>query len=122
MPQEHFLLRNPDKAGIANPDRSVEFKTSDFQGYADRRRKQRDGGVRCILADFVVGGHALANSHPFPSKHSKFIRNISDRHAQEREFLVSGSLAASIVPGRTSIHTSPYSWRLHTWAKVYMWF
>lgn len=32
-----------------------------FQAYAKRRRKQRDTGVRRILADFVIGAHALAN-------------------------------------------------------------
>jgi predicted nucleic acid-binding protein len=32
-----------------------------FQAYAERRRKQRDTGVRRILADFVIGAHALAN-------------------------------------------------------------
>ncbi|HME32670.1 MAG TPA: type II toxin-antitoxin system VapC family toxin [Terriglobales bacterium] len=32
-----------------------------FQGYAERRRKQRDRGVRRILADFIIGAHALAN-------------------------------------------------------------
>ena len=32
-----------------------------FQAYAERRRKQRDVGVRRILADFVIGAHALAN-------------------------------------------------------------
>ncbi len=32
-----------------------------FQGYAERRRKQRDAGARRILADFVIGAHALAN-------------------------------------------------------------
>jgi len=32
-----------------------------FQAYAERRRKQRDAGVRRILADFVIGAHASAN-------------------------------------------------------------
>jgi predicted nucleic acid-binding protein len=32
-----------------------------FQAYAKRRRKQRDAGVRRILADFVIGAHALSN-------------------------------------------------------------
>ncbi|SRR6266545_2214897 len=30
-----------------------------FQAYAARRRKQRDTGPRRILADFVIGAHAL---------------------------------------------------------------
>ncbi len=29
-----------------------------FQAYAERRRKQRDAGVRRILADFLIGAHA----------------------------------------------------------------
>jgi predicted nucleic acid-binding protein len=32
-----------------------------FQAYAERRRKQRDAGARRILADFLIGAHALAN-------------------------------------------------------------
>jgi predicted nucleic acid-binding protein len=32
-----------------------------FQAYAERRRKQRDLGRRRILADFVIGAHALTN-------------------------------------------------------------
>ena len=34
-----------------------------FQAYAERRRKQRDPGARRILADFVIGAHALANGY-----------------------------------------------------------
>src|SRR5258708_28431698 len=30
-----------------------------FQSYAERRRKQRDKGARRILADFLIGAHAL---------------------------------------------------------------
>ena len=29
-----------------------------FQGYAERRRKQRDKAVRRFLADFLIGAHA----------------------------------------------------------------
>jgi predicted nucleic acid-binding protein len=32
-----------------------------FQAYAERRRRQRDRGARRILADFLIGAHALAN-------------------------------------------------------------
>ena len=32
-----------------------------FQAYAGRRRKQRDTGTRRILADFLIGAHALSN-------------------------------------------------------------
>lgn len=31
-----------------------------FQAYAQRRRKQRDPGTRRILADFLIGAHALS--------------------------------------------------------------
>ncbi|PYX01488.1 MAG: PIN domain nuclease [Acidobacteria bacterium] len=31
-----------------------------FQAYAERRRKQRDMGTRRILADFVIGAHAVS--------------------------------------------------------------
>jgi predicted nucleic acid-binding protein len=32
-----------------------------YQAYAERRRKQREGGARRILADFMIGAHAFAN-------------------------------------------------------------
>ncbi len=34
-----------------------------FRDYAERRRKQRDTGTRRILADFLIGAHALANRY-----------------------------------------------------------
>lgn len=34
-----------------------------FQIYAARRRKQRDSGPRRILADFLIGAHALRRGH-----------------------------------------------------------
>jgi predicted nucleic acid-binding protein len=34
-----------------------------FQGYATRRRKQRDAGPRRILADFLIGAHAVEGGH-----------------------------------------------------------
>jgi hypothetical protein len=36
-----------------------------FQGYAARRRKQRDAGRRriLVLADFLIGAHALEGGH-----------------------------------------------------------
>jgi predicted nucleic acid-binding protein len=34
-----------------------------FQSYAERRRKQRDTGVRRILADFLIGAHAYAHGY-----------------------------------------------------------
>jgi predicted nucleic acid-binding protein len=35
-----------------------------FQTYAARRRKQRDPGPRRILADFLIGAHALKGGYP----------------------------------------------------------
>jgi predicted nucleic acid-binding protein len=32
-----------------------------FRGYSERRRKQRDTGPRRILADFLIGAHALTH-------------------------------------------------------------
>ncbi|HXJ91618.1 MAG TPA: type II toxin-antitoxin system VapC family toxin [Terriglobia bacterium] len=34
-----------------------------FQTYAARRRKQHDSGPRRILADFLIGAHALQNKY-----------------------------------------------------------
>jgi predicted nucleic acid-binding protein len=34
-----------------------------FQGYAERRRKQRDAGSRRILADFLIGAHAQTRGY-----------------------------------------------------------
>jgi predicted nucleic acid-binding protein len=34
-----------------------------FQGYAERRRKQRDTGGRRILADFLIGAHAQTRGY-----------------------------------------------------------
>ena len=34
-----------------------------FQRYANRRRKQKVGGPRRILADFVIGAHALEKGY-----------------------------------------------------------
>ena len=33
--------------------------------YADRRKKQRDSGPRRILADFLIGAHALEHGYSF---------------------------------------------------------
>ena len=43
------------------PERVWRLAGRGFQGYAERRRKQRDRGARRILADFIIGAHALAN-------------------------------------------------------------
>jgi predicted nucleic acid-binding protein len=34
-----------------------------FQGYAARRRKQKDAEARRIMADFLIGAHALVNGY-----------------------------------------------------------
>lgn len=34
-----------------------------FQRYANRRRKQKAGGPRRMLADFLIGAHALERGH-----------------------------------------------------------
>jgi predicted nucleic acid-binding protein len=34
-----------------------------FRGYAERRRKHRDPGVRRILTDFLIGAHATAHGY-----------------------------------------------------------
>jgi predicted nucleic acid-binding protein len=34
-----------------------------FQSYAERLRKQRDSGTRRILADFLIGAHALTRGY-----------------------------------------------------------
>jgi len=34
-----------------------------FRGYAERRRKHRDSGTRRILADFLIGAHAVAHGY-----------------------------------------------------------
>jgi predicted nucleic acid-binding protein len=34
-----------------------------FQSYAERRRKQRDSGVRRLLVDFLIGAHAEVNGY-----------------------------------------------------------
>ena len=34
-----------------------------FQGYAARRRRQREAGPRRILADFVIGGYAVSHNY-----------------------------------------------------------
>jgi len=34
-----------------------------FRGYAERRRRHRDSGTRRILADFLIGAHAVAHGY-----------------------------------------------------------
>ena len=64
---EEFVDRFCGEAGIV-----VEWELSEkvwraagiaFQHYAARRRKQRDGHARRILADFLIGAHAFVNGY-----------------------------------------------------------
>jgi predicted nucleic acid-binding protein len=59
---EAFLNRFCSETGLV-----VEFDLDEdiwqlagraLQSYASRRRKQREPGPRCILADFLIGAHA----------------------------------------------------------------
>lgn len=64
---ETFVDSFFEKTGIAVdwdlPERVWRLAGRAFQSYAERRRKQREIGARRILADFVIGAHALANGH-----------------------------------------------------------
>ena len=62
-----FVDRFCEEAGIA-----VDWEIGEkvwraagmaFQGYTARRRKQRGTEARRILADFVIGAHALVNGY-----------------------------------------------------------
>jgi predicted nucleic acid-binding protein len=64
---EAFVDGFCDEAGI-----EVEWEVTEriwreagraYQGYAGRRRRQRGSGPRRILADFVIGAHALVNGY-----------------------------------------------------------
>jgi hypothetical protein len=64
---EEFVDRFCEETGIA-----VEWEIGErvwraagtaFQGYAGRRGKQKGVGARRILADFVIGAHALVNGY-----------------------------------------------------------
>ena len=64
---EQFVDRFLEAAGI-----EVEWEINErllraaglaFRDYADRRRKQTGAGPRRILADFLVGAHALLNEY-----------------------------------------------------------
>lgn len=45
-----------------------------YQTYAIRRRKHRDPGPRRILADFLIGAHALQNGFPLLTLDDPFYR------------------------------------------------
>jgi predicted nucleic acid-binding protein len=64
---EMFVDRFCEEAGIV-----VEWELGEkawraagaaFQGYASRRRGQKAGEPRRILADFLIGAHALVNGY-----------------------------------------------------------
>jgi hypothetical protein len=64
---ESFVDRFCEEAGIV-----VEWELRErvwrvagvaFQGYATRRRKQKGAEPRGILADFLIGAHALVNGY-----------------------------------------------------------
>jgi hypothetical protein len=56
---ETFVSSFFDETGIGIdwelPEQVWRLAGRAFQGYAERRRKQRDQGARRILADFVIG-------------------------------------------------------------------
>lgn len=45
-----------------------------FQAYAEQRRQQRDSGTRRILADFLIGAHALVRSYRLLSLDERLYR------------------------------------------------
>jgi predicted nucleic acid-binding protein len=45
-----------------------------FQAYAERRRQQRDQGTRRILADFLIGAHALVRGYRLLSLDERLYR------------------------------------------------
>jgi predicted nucleic acid-binding protein len=50
-----------------------------FQTYAARRRKQRGAGPRRILADFLIGAHALRNGHRLLTLDSQLYKSAFPR-------------------------------------------
>jgi predicted nucleic acid-binding protein len=64
---EAFVDRFCEETGIAVEweigERAWRAAGTAFQGYAGRRRKQKGVGARRILADFVIGAHALVNGY-----------------------------------------------------------
>ena len=49
------------------------------QGYVARRRKHREAGPRRILADFLIGAHALARGYRLLTLDSKLYRSAFPR-------------------------------------------
>jgi predicted nucleic acid-binding protein len=64
---EAFIDRFCEETGIAVEweigERAWRVAGAAFQGYAERRRKQKGAEARRILADFVIGAHALVNGY-----------------------------------------------------------
>jgi len=64
---EQFIDRFCEEAGIVVEwelgERAWRAAGAGFQGYAVRRRGQKAGEPRRILADFVIGAHALVNGY-----------------------------------------------------------
>jgi predicted nucleic acid-binding protein len=64
---EAFVDRFCEEAGIVVEweigEKAWRAAATAFQGYAARRRKQKGAEARRILADFVIGAHALVNGY-----------------------------------------------------------
>ena len=64
---ETFVDRFCEETGIAVEweigERAWRAAGAAFQGYTARRRKQKGAEARRILADFLIGAHALVNGY-----------------------------------------------------------
>ncbi len=47
-----------------------------FQDYVSRRRRQREPGPRRILADFIIGAHAIVRRYPLLTFDAQFYRSV----------------------------------------------
>ncbi|MGA9511151.1 MAG: PIN domain-containing protein [Candidatus Sulfotelmatobacter sp.] len=75
---EAFVSSFMEENGIAidwNLDEAI-WRTAGraFQGYAERRRKQRDQGTRRLLADFLIGAHAQIRGYRLLSLDERLYR------------------------------------------------
>jgi predicted nucleic acid-binding protein len=52
-----------------------------FQAHATRRRRQGEAGPRRIVADFLIGAHALQNGFPLLTLDTRFFRAVFPRLA-----------------------------------------
>ena len=50
-----------------------------FQGYVERRRRQRDAGSRRILADFLIGAHAFVRGYALLTLDERLYRTAFPR-------------------------------------------